>query len=186
MDNFFELLFILFLIFSFLAPLFKKKTENNKPAEKKGPQDNNYQTDSQTTNSYEEKDQEDYDILREIEGMFNKNAESRIPEEKEMTVTQQPTEADENAGLVTPEEKNLQKEEHTEQTEWHRLTDKTDYSREDALLQEEAERFEKYLNPNKEINFVKQNILATIRNPESLKEYFVISEILGKPKGFEF
>jgi hypothetical protein len=186
MDNFFEVLFILFLIFSFLAPLFKKKPESNKPARKEEPPDSNYQTDSQAVNSYEEKGQEDYDILREIEGMFNKNAESRTPVEKETTVMQQASEADENAGLVTPEEKNLQKEEHTEQTEWHRLTDKTDYSREDALLLEEAERFEKYLNPNKEINTVKQNILATIKNPESLKEYFVISEILGKPKGFEF
>jgi hypothetical protein len=186
MDNFFELLFILFLIFSFLAPLFKKKTESDKPVRKEEPPDNNYQTDSQAANTYEEKGQEDYDILREIEGMFNKNTELKTPVEKETTVMQQASEADENEGLVTPEEKNLQKEEHTEQTEWHRLTDKTDYSREDALLQEEAERFEKYLNPNKETNIVKQNILATIKNPESLKEYFVISEILGKPKGFEF
>ena len=185
MDNLFEVLFILFLIFSFLAPLFKKKPENNKPVEKKEPPDSNYQTDSQTANSYEEKGQEDYDILREIEGMFNKNAESGTPEEKEMTVMQQATEADENAGLVTTAEKKLEKEEHTEQKEWHRLTDKTDYSREDALLQEEAKRFEQSLKPKEEIDIVKQNIFTTIKNPESLKEYFVISEILGKPKGFE-
>ena len=185
MDNFFELIFILFIIFSFLAPLFKKKPENNKPARKEEPPDNNYQSDSQTANSYEEKGQEDYDILREIEGMFNKNAEVRTPEEKEMTAMQQTTEADENAGLVTPEEKSLEKEEHTEQTEWHRLTDKTDYSREDALLQEEAKKFEQSLLPKEEINIVKQNILASIKNTESLKEYFVISEILGNPKGLE-
>jgi hypothetical protein len=52
--------------------------------------------------------------------------------------------------------------------------------------EERAKEFERQLN-KKEYNsdWFSKNITNKLQNPESLKDYIIISEILGKPKAFE-
>jgi hypothetical protein len=54
------------------------------------------------------------------------------------------------------------------------------------FTEERAKEFEKQLN-KKEYNsdWFNKNIRAKLKSPESLKDYIIISEILGKPKAFE-
>lgn len=178
MDNFFQILFLLFIIFSFLAPLFKKKPEEQQRRRTQPPDDSSASSGAKP--SYSQSDEtEDYDILREIEGMFNKTSE--VKTQGESTV---------NAGkeeelYETSETKDISAE-HVVDEEWHRATTEADFARQSALIEAEAKRFEKLLNEKKEdVNVIREKVRRTIKTPESLKEYFVISEILGTPKGFE-
>lgn len=183
MDNFFQVLFILFIIFSFLAPLFKKKPEEQqKKRQQQAADDNSNSSTSQPSYSTpSERDKVNYDILKEIEGMFNQPAES-TPVEKQ-TVSETAETEEEN--YKSPEWHEPSKSEGSLDKEWHRPTTLVDYEKEKEFMDEKAKEFEKLLNKKKEVNIVARNIRNLIRNPETLKEYIVISEILGKPKGFE-
>ncbi len=184
MDNFFQILFLLFIIFSFLAPLFKKKPEEQQRKKTQPPDDNTNSSGAKP--SYSPKvGNEDYDILSEIEGMFNsqrgfpKTSEVKIPDESEVNNRKKEIQYE-----TSPSESDIT--EHSIDEEWHRPTTEADYARETAIIEEEAKRFEKMLNEKKEdVNRIREKIKETIKTPESLKEYFVISEILGTPKGFE-
>lgn len=183
MDNFFQILFILFIILSFLAPLFKKKPGEQQKKRQQQPvdDDSNSSTSypSYSTSTTSERDKVNYDILQEIEGMFNKPAETTpvtetsVNEEKEVE------------HYKTSEWHEPSKSEATIDDEWHRPTTLADYEKEKEFMDEKAKEFEKLLNKKKEVNIVARNIRNSITNPETLKEYIVISEILGKPRGFE-
>ena len=78
MDNFFELIFILFIIFSFLAPLFKKKPEEQQKKRQQQPDDNLNSSGTKSSHPISSKnDNDEYDILQEIEGIFNKPPETK-------------------------------------------------------------------------------------------------------------
>jgi len=52
--------------------------------------------------------------------------------------------------------------------------------------EERAKEFEKQLNKRQySSDWFNKNIRNKLQNPESLKDYIIISEILGKPKAFE-
>lgn len=178
MDNFFQILFFLFIIFSFLAPLFKKKHEDQR--RRTQPPDENTNQSGAKPEYSQKNENNDYDIIREIEGMFNKTSDVNIPGESEVNMKKEETHYE------TSEWHDKTSTENTVDEEWHRPTTEADFKRETALIEEEAKRFEQMLNEKKEeVNRIRKKITETIKNPGSLKEYFVISEILGAPKGFE-
>lgn len=182
MDNFFELIFILFLIFSFLAPLFKKKPEEQQNKRPQRPEDDNLNSStSKPSTTTSERDEVNYDIMREIEGMFNKPVETETTEEPTESVT---TETEEE-NYKEPEWHEPSKSEASLDKEWHSLTTAADYEKEKEVMDAKTKEFQKLLNKKVEINMVAMNIRNSIKNSETLKEYFVISEIIGQPKGFE-
>ena len=183
MDSFFQTLFILFIIFSFLAPLFKKKRGQQQTNKPQKPEDDNLNSSSgrPSSSTTPERDRVNYDILQEIEGMFNKPAETETTEKQTESVT---TETEEE-NYREPEWHEPSKSEASLDKEWHSLTTAADYEKEKEVMDAKTKEFERLLNKKIEINMVAINIRNSIKNPETLKEYFVISEILGKPKGFE-
>lgn len=184
MDNIFEILIYLFIIISFLSSFFKKKKtpETKTKSETDIPVEQQYQ--SKTPQ------QEEYDLLKEIEKMFK--PESSSPEK--------------------PEERSIEKggerfqpaSEHFKTSDWHQpvpsehrtsILQKAESWEEKSRKAEEkrkavnekivkqARMFEKHLTGKKETNAVmKNNIRKKLKEPGSLKEYIIFSEILGKPK----
>ena len=54
------------------------------------------------------------------------------------------------------------------------------------FTEERAKEFEKQLNKSEySSDWFNKNIRNKLKTPESLKDYIIISEILGKPKAFE-
>ncbi len=174
MDNFLQILFFLFIIFSFIAPLFKKKKEQQtKAQDQKNPE-------KQKAKAELKKEMEEYDILNEIQGLFKPPEEKKIPAE-----TQPYAQSYEDTPYETPEWEKALKTEHTVNDEWHRPTTEADYAKESALLDEEAKRIQKFIDDrNKPVNVRLGELRKSIKNPETLKQYFLISEILGKPRAY--
>ncbi len=177
MDDYFQYLFFLFIIISLLSSFFKKK---NKPEDKPESQLPNPPAKPQRSPQ-----QEDYDIMKEIEKMFK--PQSPQPEKQ--------------PGRISAEEKKYQPSEHTEDPEWHEQTQSehklenwdTKRKRADVKLRQnlnekilkEAKLFEKNLARKSQVVEVRMDLIKKLKQPCTLKEYVIISEILGKPKAFQ-
>jgi ABC-type Zn2+ transport system substrate-binding protein/surface adhesin len=187
MDNPLEILIYLFIIISFLSSLFRKK---KKPENTTG---------QQTARSLPElkpeqktSQQEDYDILREVEKMFK--TETSYSEKEEETI--------EAGNKFEPAS------EHFETADWHKQTEtehkstlsehsfeswedkarKAEEKRKavNEKIVKQAEAFEKNLRKKSfQQTDIKKTIRQKFRQPTSIKEYVIFSEILGKPKSFQ-
>ena len=192
MDNLFEYLIYGFIIISFIISFFKKK----KPLPKK-PSD---QTLHQRTNIMEDKSidippsqkpkAEEYDILKEIEGFFNvgqsQRTETKVHTDKEMYEG-----AKDRENYIPVPEKSF----HTLTSSEHTFTDPWDIKR------KELEKRKKKLSPEiekrasaYEESLIRKDSAATgiikdikerLKSPSTLKEYVIISEIIGKPKALK-
>ena len=189
MDDYFQILIYLIIIFAFLNSLFKKKDKgktSQRPSNSPDPERKN----TYSSSDYEQKDKPgEYDILKEIEGLFKNESDY---------TSQRKIESDaEKAEMrsVPAEEHTEDKEWHTEDSEWHsednewhsedeewhekstteHQLDKswhsiTQYKRSptvDAATEKEAEKFER---------------MIADRNKEPVFPFIVVSEIIGKPK----
>ncbi|HKI79924.1 MAG TPA: hypothetical protein VKA26_15385 [Ignavibacteriaceae bacterium] len=175
MDNFFQIIFILFLIISFVAPLFKKKPEQQNGKAQKPKDSVNNRTGSESNRSKAEND-----ILKEIESIFKTSEEIKKPvEDIEDKQTYQ------DSPYETPEWEKALKTEHTINDEWHRPTTEADFEKESTLITEEANRIQKLIDArNRPVNIRLGVLRKSLKNPETLKEYILMSEILGKPRAF--
>jgi len=184
MDNFLQILFFLFIIFSFIAPLFKKKKEQEQQT--KAQDQNN--PERQRAKAELKKEMEEYDILNEIQGLFKPPEEVKKPAEKQtyaQSYEESPavTQPYEESSYETPEWEKALKTEHTVNDEWHRATTEADFNKESAVIDKEAKRIQKLIDDrNKPVNVRLGELRKSIRNPETLKQYFLISEIIGKPR----
>lgn len=184
MEDLFEVLIYLFIIVSFLSSIFKKK---GKPKSTKSGQP--YKPPVQTYSRPKTPQEEEYDILREIENMFKT--------ESSPAVQQQESAYDEESPAVSSE--------HTKTSEWktptyseHSKTD-SEHSRESRETEKslsearreivsekiisQAELFEQNLRQKSQVRTDSVHlILQKLRRPESIKDYIVVSEIIGKPK----
>ncbi|HKJ81156.1 MAG TPA: hypothetical protein VJ954_03985 [Ignavibacteriaceae bacterium] len=176
MDNFLQILFFLFIIFSFIAPLFKKKKEQGQKQQTKAQNQNN--PERQRAKAELKKEMEEYDILNEIQGLFKPPEEIKKPAE-----TQTYEQSYKESPYETPEWEKALKTEHTINDEWHRATTEADFNKESAVIDIEAKRIQKLIDDkNKPVNVRLGELRKSIRNPETLKQYFLISEIIGKPR----
>ena len=175
MDDYFQYLFFLFIIISLLSSFFKKKPENKTGSSTSKPPSRPMPSSSK----------EEYDILNEIENMFK-------------TQSPQPQKQPEN---IPVSEKEYRPSEHTEDPEWHKETqsehrmenweEKT--KRTEAKVRQnlnekilrEAEMFEKNLVKKTGVVDLRKNLIKKLKQPSTLKEYVIISEIIGKPKAFQ-
>ena len=187
MDDIFQILIYIFIIVSFLASLFKKK---QKPQDKRSEQA--FKPTPQPRIETKSSQQEEYDILKEIEKMFK----TEIPtpqKEREMTLQKE--------NIETPSEHTRSEEwqkpsqqkhkatfsEHTPEM-WEDKRRKTEEKRKavNEKIIRQAEMFEKQLTRMDGEKFeIRRNIMQRFKEPASLKEYIIFSEIIGKPKALQ-
>ena len=192
MDDYIQILIYLFIIFAFLNSLFKKKDKEKSPPRPSNSPDNSTRN-TYSSPGYEKKGtQGEYDILKEIEGLFK--GESDYTSQRKMESDAEKAEM----RKVPPSEHTEDKEWHTEDSEWHsedsewhsentewhseseewheqsateHKLDKswhsiTEYKRSvkvDAAIEQEAERFERMLaDRNKEVPYPFRHVYSRI------------------------
>jgi len=205
MDDYFQILIYLIIIFAFLNSLFKKRDKGEAPkrtADSSPPQQRKPYSSEDTRRRKED----EYDILKEIDGLFRgektyptvgreKESDIEIAEMRKVPAS----EHTEDKEWHTEDEEwhSEDKEWHTESDEWHEKSttehelDKswhtiTQYKRSaavDAAIEKEAQKFERLLaNRNKEVPFPFNELRKKLYSPETLQEFVIVSEIIGKPK----
>ena len=179
MDNIFEILIYVIIIISFLSSIFKKKKQQQQKPPVRQPQtDKTYQTEVAVPQTGKK---EEYDILRELEDFF-KVGEEQIP-----------IPAPQQQSKIPEMEEHTQKDswhsptasEHSYTNEWERkkaeVKQKT--SQVDSGIEKQAAKFEESLTKAKTFTSETASLIKTkIKNPSTLKEYIIFSEILGRPK----
>jgi Na+-transporting methylmalonyl-CoA/oxaloacetate decarboxylase gamma subunit len=183
MDNVFEILIYLIIIISFLSSIFKKKKQQQQKPPIRQPQpEETYQADVSVPQT---QPKEEYDVLRELEDFFK--------------VGNEPTKQEIPAPVPQEQPKKMtQIEEHTLDESWHtptvseHIADDREHKKEevrkiiakvDSDIEKKAAIFEESLE-RKEFGYssIALSVRSKIRNPSTLKEYIIFSEILGKPK----
>ncbi len=192
MDNIFEYLIYGFIIISFISSFFKKK--------KRLPKEPSDQTLHQRTDITENKiidippsqepKAEEYHILKGIESFFDvgkpKQAETKVHTDKEMYEG-----AKDRENYIPVPEKSF----HTLTASEHTFTNPWDVKRKELEKKKEklSPEIEKRVSAYEE-SLIKKDSAATgiikvinerLKNPSSLKEYVIISEIIGKPKALK-
>ena len=192
MDDVFQILIYILIAVSFLSSLFKKKKPVQPPPEDSSSLEASNIADRQYIESpqFAVQETENTDIIKEIESFFNLS--DSPPPEKPSAPKHDDKEVYEGAKerdnyLKVPEE-SFHKRSESE----HTFTDPWDEKRKEVEkrkktitpeIEEQAsayqENFEKKETASTEIIEV---ISERIQDPASLKEYIIISEIIGKPK----
>jgi len=192
MDNLFEYLIYGFIIISFISSFLKKK--------KRLPKEPADQTLHQRTDITEDKfidippsqepKAENYDILKGIESFFDvgkpKQAETKIHTDKEMYEG-----AKDRENYIPVPEKSF----HTLTASEHTFTETWDEKRKELEKRERnlSPEIEKWASAYEE-SLIKRDSAATgiikdikerMKSPSTLKEYVIISEIIGKPKALK-
>jgi len=192
MDNIFEYLIYGFIIISFISSFLKKK--------KRLPKEPSDQTLHQRTDITEdniidippsqEPKAEEYNILKGLENFFDvgqpQQTEKKVHTDKEMYEG-----AKDRENYIPVPEKSF----HTLTASEHTFTDTWDEKRKELEKRKEklSPEIEKRASAYEE-SLVKQVSAATgiikvinerLKNPSSLKEYVIISEIIGKPKALK-
>jgi hypothetical protein len=192
MDNIFEYLIYGFIIISFISSFFKKK----KPIPKKPSDHTPHQETDITGNKISDlppsqvSKEEDYDILKEIEGFFNvgqpKQTKPKVHTDKEMYEGAR----DRENFISVPEESF-----HTRTSSEHTFIDPWDIKRKELeekqkkispKIEEQASAYEESLIKKKSAaSGIIKDISERLKHPSTLKEYVIISEIIGKPKALK-
>lgn len=200
MDNIFEILVFAIIIYSFLSPLFKKKKEQQKNL----PTPNNQYGSIGTSDSIEQSmkkeginvsdKNDDFDILRELQNMFKD--EIKIPQQK-IEPAEQYDEyksheiKDVDLDLVVDKRMHRNVEDKmpigSRMTYDEKIADRKDYSTRQAKIinpkiELEAAEFEQVLAGPRKQRAAITDFNRKLKNPKTVREYILFSEILGKPK----
>ena len=194
MDNIFEYLIYGFIIISFISSFFKKKKKISLPEEQ------SHQTLLQRTDITEDNiidippsqksKAEDYNILKEIESFFDvgqsQQTQKKVHTDKEMYEG-----AKDRENYMPVPEKSF----HTLTASEHTFTDPWDVKRKELEKKKEklspeiekrASAYEERLKRKESVaTEIIRDINERLKNPTSLKEYIIISEIIGKPKALK-
>lgn len=183
MDNFFDILIYLIIIISIVSSFLKKKQPPKKTSERRVQSLEPEQADVQVLT---EQPKEEYDILKEIEGFF------KVGNEKPGAEVTPPENVEPKKRMTQIEEQNKSEGWHTPTASEHVYTQdweikerelKEKISQIDSGVEKQAAKFEESLQrkeiASSQLAFV---VKSKLGNPTSLKEYIILSEILGKPK----
>lgn len=180
MDNFFQILIYLIIIIAFLNSVFKKK-DKGKPADpsqrRTGPNS------SPESGSHQDSQEKEYDILREIEGLFK----NETPVPVEIRKRESSIEASERRRVTVEEQGYTEHEgsptEHELDQSWHKITAFKRTTKINSTIEKEAENFEHILESlHREEDFPLGEFREKLSSTQSLREFIIMSEILGKPK----
>jgi hypothetical protein len=195
MDNFFEILIYAIIIISFLSSLFKKK-KPVKPQGDKAQQEQGYVSlDKEVDVQAEKSESYDYDLMKEFERFF-KIEEDKPSEQKKESVqaTDTITPASERSTPIEIEQRKKDREitqrkptqpvsRYSNIWEKRKADVEKKAARVDSAIEKQAAKFEKHLEVKGTVESkISRNIKERIKDPAALKNYIVISEILGKPK----
>lgn len=180
MDNFFEILIYLIIIISFLSSIFKKKKQQQQRPVPKPQKEEHAQAE---VTAAQTRPKEEYDILKEIEDFFKVGDVST--EQKEHYSVAQPE-------TVTSAGETTRAESWHEETKSEHIVDEWEHKKSevkrivesvDSGIEKKAALFEKSLDRKvSEYTALAELIGSKFKNPTTLKEYIIFSEILGKPK----
>jgi len=203
MDDLFKILIWGIIIISFLRPLFKKKEQpqaegSNKQRQR--PIVKRTETVKQSTSGESvltSSKNDEYDILRELENMFK--GEINIPQQQKQKQANQNVEyksreiKDKDLDLVV--DKRLQRDVEDKSPIGFRKTFDEKISDRKTLLEKpnqakvisadveaNAKAFEKVLAGPRKQRAAVTEFNRKLKNPASVREYILFSEILGKPK----
>jgi len=182
MDNVFEILIYVIIIISFLSSIFKKKKQQQQKPTAQQPQSDEYSQAEVAVPQAQPK--EEYDVLKELEDFFK--------------VGEEPTRQQIPVPVPPKQPKIPDMEEHIRTDPWHARTESEHYvddwerkksevkkiiSSVDSSIEKKAALFESSLD-KKEATFssIALAVKSKMKNPSTLKEYIIFSEILGKPK----
>ncbi len=195
MDNFFEILIYLFIIVTFLSSIFKKKKpvpEQPKPQAQQRTDDIDiiYSPESEMeSTTVKSSSTDEYDILKEIEQFFKVGEPPQQPAPKpKPPVIPQPAKVEPKRKTVEDSWRTKTESEHKYEDLWEKKRKEvTERKRQaDTLASVQTSNFEEVLKGKKVYSSAfQQNIEKRLKHPTSLKEYVVISEILGKPKALK-
>jgi hypothetical protein len=185
MDNLFEILIYLIIIISFLSSIFKKKQQPQKKPPVQQPQrEDYYQTEQTEVSIPQPQRKEEYDILRELEDFFKVGEESagiKLPKPQETYAENAPT-VEEHASTESWQEDTVSE---NVRNEWERKQEEVSkrISRINPELEKQAAMFESSLDRKENVfSGIALSVRSKLTHPETLKEYIIFSEILGKPK----
>lgn len=193
MDNFFEILIYLFIIVTFLSSIFKKKKPVPKKPEARVPQqreevDMSYSPEQEMQpTSVKSSSSDEYDILKELEQFFKVGEPQQKPAPKPQPKIP-PTRVEQKKKTVEDSWRTRTDSEHKYEDIWEKKSRDVAQRQKDvdSLTSRQAAKFEEMLNVKKVYSTAfERNIKKRLKHPSSLKEYIVISEILGKPKALK-
>lgn len=179
MDNFFEVLIYLIIIISFLSSLFKKK-ENPNSSQKPQPTPNKSSSDgfSEFESESVEVESSGYDILSEIENIFNQELG------KPKTHTQSKPKPDQSISDISLEGQSVNYDTHDLEKKVALETQKRFQRREiklDSGTEKAALMFEELLNKQRAKAHTAHPLIKKIKNPQLIKDFIIVSEILNRP-----
>ena len=194
MDNIFDILIYALIIISFLSSLFRKKKKELIKKQLIQSQTHDQQKiiegqNIQPSPSVQTQDQE-YDILKEFEDFFKvgkPEADSKVQQQIESI---EETEESKGKFSIVPEESF-----HTQTASEHTFVDPWDIKKSEIekreksispIIEKKATAFERYLKkPETSATKISRKIRESMKRPSTLKEYVIISEIMGKPKAYK-
>lgn len=201
MDDLFKIIIWGIIIFSFLRPLFKKKETPKQSSSSRDEKPDLVSYEQKTAETQPDtfaQKNDDYDILREIEKMFK--GDSNIPDQPK------PKQVDPYDIYESHEIKDKDLNKINDPRMEHSVQDQNPigyraaYDNEkklnrknlatergqnraiDAKTETEAKNFEKVLAGLHKKSTVQSEFRKKIKNPTTIREYVIFSEILGKPK----
>lgn len=191
MDDVFQVIIWLFVIGTFIRSIFKaKKQEPPKPPVKKP----TYRTEDGYVKTIPPRNEEQYDILKEIENMFNTEVKTqpKTTYDRSMTSSEHvSTESERSASEYTSYEVSRKQSEIKKRESEHEATSSEhtipDYSRKTTSISKETESKAKILENllaerNKKTNETVKNLRAKLKTRQSVRDAIILSEIIGKPK----
>ena len=195
MDDVFQILIYALIIISFLSSLFKKK-KPVKPMGTSPQQPQRYmQKETETEVSTESGKNYDYDLMKEFENFFKVEGEKESEHSLEKSTPPesiQPSLERSTPIEIEQRKKDLGKTFHQKTETEHRYTNiwerkKAEADKKTARINSDIEKqaaeFEKHLRvKGSTANQISRNIRERLLNPSALKDYIIISEIIGKPK----
>ncbi len=196
MDNFFEILIYILILISFISSFFRKK-DKEKKAEQQRNADNQpgrHPVQEKTVVPEETKPAESFDIVKEMEKFFQVGQPQEKPKPKALTTNIEDKikeEIRQRRDFKEVPEDSFHKRtvsEHTFVDPWDKKRKEIERFKKsvDKRTEKKAEKFQEYLEIR---TTAATDIIQTIRqrlsDPSSLKEYVIISEIIGKPKALK-
>ncbi|MDP2302636.1 MAG: hypothetical protein Q8N03_09475 [Ignavibacteria bacterium] len=187
MDNLFDIIIGLVILYGLLSPFLKKKKQQQELPPYEAPPDSMDDSGNVSYKTKTEKGSGEYDILKEIEGLFNqtKVAQKRKQEEDSWIPTAARPQKYEGEHAQPVEPENFRMEDFKYAPVKKTYSEEMGYKYKSPVkLKTKAHKFEPVavvLKSKFESEKLK-SLRATLKNSNTFRDAFLISEILNKPK----
>ena len=196
MDNFFDILIYVLIIAVFLSSLFRKKKvppkEGAEDTQRRPGPDNRpvARVETASTTPKQDPGEVEFDLFKEFENFFNVTETKPKPRQTEQPPPVREVQKTREDYIRVPEKSFHEQtaSEHSVVDRWERKKKEIEQRKRtiDTKIEKEATEFEKYLHKEtKPGTNVLSSFSKKFKDPSSLREYVIFSEILGKPKALK-